>query len=182
MMPQQPFPGGFQPGMPQQPFPGGFQPGMPQEPFPGGLQPGMPQQPFPGGFQPGMPQQPFPGGFQPGLQVPPMPPAPSPGFPDVPGMLPMEQSYIENILRLNRGKIVRVHMTFENNPEWTSRVFVGRLEEAGRDHIVISDPETGRWYLLLMVYLDFVSFDEEIEYEYPFDGFAPGELSQYQPR
>ncbi|WP_425288585.1 spore coat protein GerQ [Salibacterium halotolerans] len=89
------------------------------------------------------------------------------------GGLPMEQSYIENILRLNTGKRATVYMTFEGNPDWQSMVFRGILEEAGRDHIVLSDPDTGRWYLLLMVYLDYVVFEEEINYQYPYDGVEP---------
>ncbi|MGP4072369.1 spore coat protein GerQ [Piscibacillus sp. B03] len=82
------------------------------------------------------------------------------------GPIGRELSYIENILRLNRGKTVRVYMTFEGQD--TQDVFTGTLEEAGKDHIVVADPESGRWYLLLMIYLDYVVFDEEIEYEYPF--------------
>jgi len=81
-----------------------------------------------------------------------------------PGELPMEQSYIENILRLNRGKMVRVHMTFTDSNEWRDRVFVGIVEQSGRDHIILSDPATGRWYLLLMIYLNFIEFDEKINY------------------
>ncbi|WP_407636220.1 spore coat protein GerQ [Salibacterium aidingense] len=85
------------------------------------------------------------------------------------GMLPLEESYIENILRLNRGKRANVYMTFEGNPDWQSMVFRGIIDEAGRDHIVLRDEEAGRWYLLLMVYLDYVVFDEEINYQYPFE-------------
>lgn len=96
------------------------------------------------------------------------------------GMLPLEQSYIENILRLNRGKIATVYMTFENNEEWNAKIFRGRVEEAGRDHIIIGNPETGMHYLLLMVNLDYVTFDEPIEYEYPYGAQAP--LAQYAPR
>ena len=58
-------------------------------------------------------------------------------------------SFIENILRLNRGKMATVYMTFENNDEWNAKIFRGRVEEAGRDHIIIGDPETGMCYLLL---------------------------------
>ncbi|SDH89801.1 spore germination protein Q [Alteribacillus persepolensis] len=83
-------------------------------------------------------------------------------------MLPLEQSYIENILRLNRGKPATVYMTFENNPDWQSRIFYGIIDEAGRDHIILRDERNNKWYLLLMVYLDYVVFDEEIEYQYPF--------------
>jgi len=78
--------------------------------------------------------------------------------------LPMEQSYIENILRLNKGKSVRVHMTFPDSNEFRDREFVGIIEQAGRDHIILSEPSTGRWQLLLMIYVDFISFDERINY------------------
>lgn len=93
------------------------------------------------------------------------------------GMLPMEQSYVENILRLNRGKHVTVYMTIEHD----TKTFEGVIEAAGRDHLIISDPETGRRYLLLMVYLDYVVFQEEINYEYPFDGMQ-NQLSTYPQR
>lgn len=98
----------------------------------------------------------------------------------VEGMLPIERSYIENILRLNRGKQVKVYMTFEQNKEWNAKIFEGRIEAAGRDHIILSDSETGKRYLLLMIYLNYVVFDEPINYEYPFD--SSGLLSSYNPR
>ncbi|MNG41832.1 Spore coat protein GerQ [compost metagenome] len=44
------------------------------------------------------------------------------------------------------------------------------IEAAGRDHIIISDPATGMRYLLLMLNLDYVTFDGPINYEYPFNG------------
>ncbi|WP_420826814.1 spore coat protein GerQ [Chengkuizengella sediminis] len=81
-----------------------------------------------------------------------------------PGQLPMEVSYIENILRLNLGKEAMIYMTYENNSEWNAKVFKGVLEAAGRDHIVISDRDTGKRYLLLMVNLDYITFDEELNY------------------
>ncbi|KKB36474.1 hypothetical protein QY97_00873 [Bacillus thermotolerans] len=98
---------------------------------------------------------------------------------DVPGVLPMEESYIENILRLNRGKLATVYATFENNQEWNARTFTGLIEAAGRDHLILSDPQTGRRVLLPMVYFDYATFDEELEYQYPFDG---GPLASYPPR
>ena len=78
--------------------------------------------------------------------------------------LPMEQSYIENILRLNKGKKVTIHMTFPDSEQFKDREFIGILEEAGRDHIILSDPTTGKWFLLLMIYVDFITFDEKINY------------------
>ncbi len=79
--------------------------------------------------------------------------------------LPMEQSYVENILRMNKGKIASFYMTFPDAGEWKDRIFTGVVEQAARDHFVISDPKTGKWYLLLSIYLDFIVFDEEINYK-----------------
>ncbi|GAE33576.1 spore coat protein GerQ [Halalkalibacter akibai] len=120
-------------------------------------------------------QQPFPGGM-----------TPQQAWAQQQGMLPLEQSYIENILRLNRGKAATFYMTFENNPEWNARVFRGIVEEAGRDHIIVGDFEDQTHYLLLMVNLDYVEFDEPIEYDYPYGAAAPTAaptpLATYSPR
>lgn len=87
--------------------------------------------------------------------------------------IPNEQSYIENILRVNRGKKVSVYQSFADAGEWKDRIFTGIIEQSGRDHIILSDPTTGNWYLLLMIYVDFIKFDEEIntvEQFYPSKG------------
>ncbi|MDO7904863.1 spore coat protein GerQ [Paenibacillus sp. JX-17] len=78
-----------------------------------------------------------------------------------------EQSYIENILRLNLGKIGTFYMTYENNSQWNAKIFKGVLEAAGRDHIIISDPSTGVRTILLMVNLDYATFDQPLTYQYP---------------
>lgn len=76
--------------------------------------------------------------------------------------IPNEQSYIENILRVNKGKKVSVYQSFADAGEWKDRIFTGIIEQSGRDHIILSDPTTGNWYLLLMIYVNFIKFDEEI--------------------
>lgn len=78
-----------------------------------------------------------------------------------------ESSYIENILRLNLGKVISVYMNFENS-QWGSKIFKGKLEAAGKDHIIISDTATNMRYLLLTIYLNYITFDEEINYYYPY--------------
>lgn len=110
----------------------------------------------------------------------PIPASPPVTGPQIPGMLPLEQSFIENILRLNKGKLVTVYATFENNREWNAKIFKGIIEAAGRDHLILSDPQTGLRYLIPMIYVDYITFEEEIEYEYPF-GAAPG-MSGFSPR
>ncbi|WP_205948531.1 spore coat protein GerQ [Pueribacillus theae] len=86
----------------------------------------------------------------------------------MPAQLPVQQSYIENILRLNRGKVATVYCTFENNEKWNARVFKGIVLAAGRDHVILKDPQSPRRYIILMIYVDFITFDEEIEYSYPY--------------
>lgn len=78
--------------------------------------------------------------------------------------LTSEQSYIENILRNNIGKHVKAHVSFSDSVEWRDKIFTGIIEHAGRDNLVISDNENGKYYLILMIYLDFVEFDEKITY------------------
>lgn len=90
------------------------------------------------------------------------PQIPAGGRPDSPPA--GEESYIENILRLNKGKIATIYLTFENNREWNAKVVKGVIEAAGRDHVIVSEPKTGKRYLIPLIYLDYVTFDEEINY------------------
>jgi spore germination protein Q len=137
-------------------------------------------QPIAGGGQPFYPsQQGFPQ-FPPagaGAGAVPQPPS---GGGQAQGMLPLEQSYIENILRLNKGKLVHVFATFEGNTQWNAKEFTGIIEAAGRDHVILSDPQKGTRFLIPMVAVDYITFDEEIEYEYPYAG-GPS-LGTYPPR
>jgi spore germination protein Q len=131
------------------------------------------QQPF-YPAQPSFPSFPPAGG---GGTAPAAPPASSGSLP---GQLPLEQSYIENILRLNKGKLVTVFATFEGNSQWNAKEFTGIIEAAGRDHVILSDPQKGTRFLIPMVAVDYITFSEQIEYEYPY-GASPS-LSTYPPR
>lgn len=92
------------------------------------------------------------------------------------GQLPLEQSYIENILRLNKGKQATIYMTYERGSSLGTQAYKGIIEAAGRDHVIISEPATGKRYLLLMIYLDYVEFPEEIIY------FPQTQPATYAPR
>ncbi|MBM7551823.1 spore coat protein GerQ [Thalassobacillus pellis] len=160
------------PYYPNNPYNSYYSPQMQGQPgYVQGVQQGAPQ-----GMPQGMPQ----GQQQGGQQFPGMPGGQQAGQ-NIPGMLPTEQSYIENILRLNLGKEATVYMTFENNTQWNAKVFKGIIEAAGRDHIILSDPQTGKRYLLLMIYLDYITFDEELNYSYPY-GVGSGQMATYSPR
>lgn len=55
-------------------------------------------------------------------------------------------------------------MAFPDSIEWRDKVFTGIIEQAGKDHIIISNPQDGKWYLLLLIYLNYVEFEERINY------------------
>ena len=73
-----------------------------------------------------------------------------------------EQSYIENILRLNKGKKIEIYASYPDSTQWHDKVFKGIVEASGRDHIILSDPSTGDWYLILMIYINYIKSDERI--------------------
>ncbi len=83
-------------------------------------------------------------------------------------MMTMEQSYIENILRLNKGKRVNAYVSYPDSSEWQNKIYTGIIEEAGRDHLILSDPNNGNWYLIRMIYLDYVEFMERINYSHDY--------------
>ena len=84
---------------------------------------------------------------------------PTPGL----DYLPLEQSYIENILRLNRGGRAKAYVSFPDSSSWRDKIFDGFIEQAGRDHLVMS-VEDGRWFLIPIIYLDYVEFPGKIVY------------------
>lgn len=75
-----------------------------------------------------------------------------------------EQSYIENILRLNKGKVGKFYITVPGSEDFQDKIFTGVIEQSGRDHIIVSNPTNGEWYLILMIYLDYVVFEEPINF------------------
>ena len=66
------------------------------------------------------------------------------------------------------GKKVKAYFSYPDSTEWRDKVYDGVIEEAGRDHLIMSDPKTGDWYLLRMIYLDYVTFEEKIRYNHDY--------------
>ncbi|MGE7917324.1 spore coat protein GerQ [Viridibacillus sp. NPDC093762] len=97
-------------------------------------------------------------------QIPPQVTIPSGGRP--PGLPVREESYIENILRLNRGKPGNFHFSFEHAIEAGKNTINvrGVVEAAGRDHVILRDLRTNHRYLFPMIYFDYAEFDEELAY------------------
>ena len=79
-----------------------------------------------------------------------------------------EQSYIENLLRLNKGKMVNAYFSFPDSDAWRNKIFTGVIKEAGKDHLIIENPETKKVYMILLIYLNYVEFMDNINYKYPY--------------
>lgn len=95
-----------------------------------------------------------------------MNPSTIPMQPSFPGTsLPREESYIENILRLNRGKPGVFHFSFNNTGAPDNKKSVRAVvEAAGRDHVILRDLKSDHRYLFPMIYFDYAEFDEELNY------------------
>lgn len=75
-----------------------------------------------------------------------------------------EQTYLENILRLNIGKLGTFYFTYSGSNDYRDKAYKGIIEQVGRDHFVIKDPKNQQNYILLFVYMDWAVFDEPILY------------------
>lgn len=112
------------------------------------------QTPFPSQGFPTSPQQPMP-----------MPLTFTYPTPTTNPLFRREESYIENILRLNRGKTGNFYFTFENAIGGNNtREVRAVVEAAGRDHVILRELSTDHRFLFPMVYFDYAEFDEELSY------------------
>ncbi len=71
-------------------------------------------------------------------------------------------TYLTNILRLNKKRKVNIYTSFPKMSDNKKDCFSGILEQVGHDHIVISDPNDGKWSVIPNIYIDYVSYDEPI--------------------
>ena len=74
------------------------------------------------------------------------------------------QLSIKDILNNNIGKKVSIYESFNNSNEWKDKAFTGILEKIDNDYIILSDPTNNNWYLLLNKYVDYIKFEEEINF------------------
>lgn len=69
---------------------------------------------------------------------------------------------MSDTLTLNKGKIITVFATFNGSVSWPDKAFTGILENYEMDHLTLSDPKTGKWYVIPTIYVDYVESDEKI--------------------
>lgn len=75
-----------------------------------------------------------------------------------------EEDYIDNILKQNKGKKIKLYISIPGSSEYQNKEFIGILEQIGKDHIAISNPQTGSWNLIPLIYLAYIEFEEPINY------------------
>ena len=75
-----------------------------------------------------------------------------------------EQTYLENILRLNIGKLGTFYFTYSGSDDWRDRAYKGTIVEVGRDHFIVNDPKNQKFYLFQFVYFDWAEFDEPLQF------------------
>ncbi len=69
---------------------------------------------------------------------------------------------IENILNQSKGKQVIIHITLQNRE---NKDLKGIIEQSNNEYIIISEPPTGTWQLIPMRQINYISFDENINYQ-----------------
>lgn len=73
----------------------------------------------------------------------------------------LENSFVNAVLKTAVGKEAKYYFTYPDSIKWRDMVYEGRLELVGEDFIVIRDKTTKHLHVLLMLYLEYVVFEEE---------------------
>lgn len=82
--------------------------------------------------------------------------------PSNPNFMNSGGQYMEQSLNENIGKRMTVFTTFNGSVDWPNKAFTGILEFSAMDHITLSDPSTGKWYVIPTIYINYVESDEKI--------------------
>lgn len=70
--------------------------------------------------------------------------------------------FAEDVLSKNKGKYVKVYMSFSDSKEWCDRIFEGVLEAWGRDFILLFDKKNNKRFMVWNLYIDFIEFNEQV--------------------
>ena len=84
------------------------------------------------------------------------------GINDINMQLENKNIFAEDILAKNKGKFIKVYMSFGDSIEWCDRIFEGNLEAWGKDFILLYDKRNNKRYMVWNLYIDFIEFNEEV--------------------
>ena len=69
---------------------------------------------------------------------------------------------INKLLKKNIGKKVIVHISVAGNNLYDDKTFDGILEDITDEYIIIYEPNSGNYQMVLLIYVIYVSFEETI--------------------
>lgn len=70
-----------------------------------------------------------------------------------------EQLYVDTVLKENEGKFAKIYVTVPGSNSWQDKLFEGVIEKTGNDHIIMSNTNTNERYLIPLMYIVFVIFN-----------------------
>ena len=68
----------------------------------------------------------------------------------------------EDIISNNIGKLVFVFASFPNSNEIKDITFEGIIENTKKDYLILSNPQSGKWYLIPYKNINYIEFEENI--------------------
>ena len=71
--------------------------------------------------------------------------------------------FIEDILKYNKGKKANIFVSYTDSNNDKDKTYNGIIENSGPDYIIISDPKSGKWYMIKTMYVNYIEFDEPIK-------------------
>lgn len=75
-----------------------------------------------------------------------------------------DQSYLENTLKFNKGKVGKFYFSFPYSDKYKDIEFTGILKQIGKDFIIIKDSTSEKCYMIPLMYLSYIQFEENINY------------------
>ena len=87
----------------------------------------------------------------------------NPSFPEAQNSHPFVDPDFElRLLKNNLGKKIKVYVTFPDSNEWRDRIFSGIIENVSEHYLILSDPASGNWHLVLLKFLAYIEFEEKL--------------------
>lgn len=71
------------------------------------------------------------------------------------------ESFINSVLRTAIGKEARFYFSYPDSIKWRDMVYEGKIEVVGEDYLVVREKQTNHLHVLLLLYLEYVVFEEE---------------------
>ena len=65
----------------------------------------------------------------------------------------------ERTIKKNIGKNIIIYTTYGSD----KKEFKGLIEDATNSFIIISDPTSGEWYLILLIDINYIKFLEKVD-------------------